>query len=392
MAIFCDGLFRIIGMRVLELCLSPDYGGLEIHMRDFSRWLATRPECELFLALQSNSRLQKNLDNLAVSRIFFRKPAGIFSLSRARSLAHFITTHNIDLVHVHWKFDLPFVALTKKLSRRKFIFMHTRQMNMPGKKRDPYHRFVYGQLDAFIAITRYIENQAHINLPMDSSKIFQIYYGYSPPAPPDPARTEELRQQFNISGDMVVGLVGRISHYKGQHLLIEAVQKLRKKGINVQAFIIGPAFEKEYAQHLRQMVIDNVLQEQIRFIDFYENPYELMSCFDTVVLTTRKETFGLVLIEAMHAGTAVIGSNAGGVPEIIDDGKTGLLFESWNSDALADTIQKLYEDKELRRRLAVAGQEKAHRNFDQEIQYKKVLALMIKLTEMREKEERRAEK
>ncbi len=371
-------------MRVLELCLSPDYGGLEMHMRDFSRWLWEKPDCQLFLAVQSGTPLQKALDDLAVSRMFFRKKTGKFPLSRARSLAHFIKTQEIDVVHVHWKFDLPLVALAKKLSDRKFLFVHTRQMNMPGKKHDPYHRFIYGQMDGFIAITRYIENQAHINLPLDSHKIFQVYYGYSPPAMVERRRIAELKKQFNISGKMVVALVGRLSEYKGQHLLIEAIEKLHKKGMGVQAFIIGPAFEKDYARKLRQMVIDRDMQEQIRFIDFYDKPFELMTCFDVLVLTTRNETFGLVLIEAMHAGIAVIGSDAGGVPEIIDHGKSGLLFESWNSDALADAIQKLYEDEKLRHRLAAAGQQKAGQNFDREIQYQKVLDLMNKLINYRE--------
>jgi glycosyltransferase involved in cell wall biosynthesis len=263
--------------------------------------------------------------------------------------------------------------LTKKLSNQKFTLVHTRQMNMPGKKRDPYHRFIYGQLDGFIAITRYIEQQARQNLPLQPDKIFQIYYGVKIPTGVTAERTAALKKKLNISGNFNIGLLGRISEYKGQHLLIEAVDKLRSEVIRVQAWIVGAAFERSYLEKLKRMVAEKKLINQIHFLDFYEPAIELMSCFDAVVLTTKNETFGLVLIEAMQAGVAVIGSNAGGVPEIIDHEKTGLLFESWNSDALMEAIKRLYRDGNLRQRLAEAGQKKAQIQFHLETQYGKVL-------------------
>jgi glycosyltransferase involved in cell wall biosynthesis len=168
-----------------------------------------------------------------------------------------------------------------------------------------------------------------------------------------------------------VGLIGRISEFKGQHLLIEAVQRLNNEGIRVQAWIVGDAFEVKYLNQLKKMTKDFDLVDQIHFPGFYENPMELMSCLDAVVLTTKKESFGLVLIEAMHAGVPVIGSDAGGVPEIIDHRKTGLLFETWNSVSLAEMIKQLVLDEKLRKDLAKNGQLKASRQFDLDKQYQK---------------------
>lgn len=360
-------------MNILEFCLSPDYGGLELHMRDFSRWLAGRDDIRLFLGLREKTRLTKALEDLSVPRLFFPKAAGKFSPLKAQKLSHFVEDHSIDIVHVHWKFDLPVVALAKKFCRRKFSFIHTRQMNMPGKKRDLYHRFIYGEMDCFIAITRYIEKQAQENLPLDPHKIKQIYYGVKAPIEITVERTTALKKRLHMEREFTIGLLGRISEYKGQHLLIEAVEKLRLEGIVVHAWIVGAAFEPNYLQKLKGMVHDKKLDAQIHFMDFYEPAMELMSCFDAVVLTTKNETFGLVLVEAMQVGVAVIGSNAGGVPEIIDHRETGLLFESWNSSSLANAIKELYKDKLFRQRLAAAGQKKAQIYFDLETQYRKVL-------------------
>ena len=358
-------------MNILELCLSPDFGGPEIHMRDFSRWLNEKQDGTLFLALQQNTRLDESLNSLNCPTCYFSSKAGKFSFSMAQQLAQFITTHNIDIVHVHWKNDLPLVALAKKISTKKFRFVHTRQMNMPGKKKGLYHRFIYNSLDLFIAITKYLQKQAEENLPISKDKIVHIYYGVKMPEHVTPERTRELEIQFNIKDKFHVGLFGRIDDYKGQHLLLEAVEKLANDGLDIHAAIVGEAFDPEYEQSLRNKAAEKGLGNKFHFFGFYDTPIELMTCFDTIVLTTKNETFGLVLIEAMFAGIAVIGSNAGGVPEIIDHEKTGLLYETWNSSDLADKIKRLAQDDELRTSLAKAGQHKAQTQFSLDIQYEK---------------------
>lgn len=368
-------------MNILELCLSPDYGGLEIHMRDFSRWLAKRKDCQLFLAVREDTRLHRALTSLSVPLFCFTAKAGKLPFGKARRLARFIEENAIDIVHVHWKYDLPLTALAKRISRRPFKFVHTRQVNMPGKKRDPYHRFIYGSMDCFIAITRYLEKQAQTNLPLAKEKIRQIYYGFEAPPPVAPERTRQLRQQLQLEGKFSVGLLGRISEFKGQHLLIEAVEKLKKEGIAIHARIVGEPFEREYVERLKSYVAQNHLQEQVHFMDFYENPFELITCFDVLALTTKRETFGLVLIEGMHAGVAVIGSDEGGVPEIIDDGETGLLFRSGDSASLAGAIKKIYSDENLRKKITAAGQKKAREKFAAEIQYQKMLQTFDQLLE-----------
>ena len=83
-------------------------------------------------------------------------------------------------------------------------------------------------------------------------------------------------------------------------------------------------------------------------------------------MPTFEETFGLVLAEAMHMGVAVIGSRAGGVPEIIDQEVTGLMFEPGNYNDLAATLRRLHGDSELRRRLAEQGRASAMEKYSDE--------------------------
>ncbi len=365
-------------LKILELCFSPDYGGLEIHMRDFSLWLAKKSDCKLIIAVSEGSRLQYSLKSSDVLIKSLPKKQNNL-LSKSRILANYIDENLIDVVHVHWKYDLFTVALAKKFSKRKFKFVHTRQMSLPGKKYDPYHRFIYNSIDCFIAITKLISKQAEMNLPIPREKIKQIYYGVKLPPEINKADIVKLKKQFAISGEFVVGLVGRISEFKGQHLLLESVNNLKVKGVFINVVIVGEPFDLKYFNKLKNFVDENNLSEQVKFLDFHPNPYELMNCFDTLVLTTKRETFGLVLIEAMHCGIPVIGSNAGGVPEIIDGGITGLLFESGNAESLSDEIIKLYNDKKFRQNIASNGREKAIKKFNAELQYEKVFQVLNEL-------------
>ena len=100
-----------------------------------------------------------------------------------------------------------------------------------------------------------------------------------------------------------------------------------------------------------------------------------MPCFDAVVLASKCETFGLVLPEAMRAGVAVVGSNCGGVPEIIEHDKTGLLFESENVEDLNRQLRKLIDEPEFCQKLAKAGKTDADERFSEEKHFQRLLEI-----------------
>lgn len=363
-------------MNLLELCLSPDFGGLEIFFRDFARWLARREDVNLKLGLRQSSRLAEELEPLGRPTFFLADSGGALPFGRARALAAYLRKEQIDAIHLHWKNDLPLVALAKKLSRRPVRVTHSRHMDLPGPKRDPYHRFIYSAVDHYHAITRALAVQAEAHLTLPRSQIKQVYLGAHVPALDTLESRAQLRTRLGLGDAFTVGVVGRISEYKGQHLLIDAIWQLADRGVQVQGVIAGHAMEEDYLESLRNRVHEAGLNEQIRFLGFQESPYALINALDAVALTTVKETFGLVLVESMLLGVPVIGSRAGGVPEIIVHRESGLLFEPENSAALAEAIHVLQGDDATRTRLAAAGQARARREFDRDTQNVKILDLL----------------
>ncbi|HID49150.1 MAG TPA: glycosyltransferase family 1 protein, partial [Chromatiales bacterium] len=204
-------------------------------------------------------------------------------------------------------------------------------------------------------------------LPLPAQHIRTLYYGVPKPPSPDAGACRELFGTHGLApGGFTVAIFGRIEPGKGQHLLIAAVAELVREGRDIQALVIGHAMREAYLVELRARVESAGLEQRIRFAGFHPEPPAIMGCFDAVVLASKEETFGLVLAEAMRAGTAVIGSRAGGVPEIIDAGKTGLLFTTGDAGDLARGLRQLLGDPELRQRLARAGEAFADRQFSEE--------------------------
>ena len=160
---------------------------------------------------------------------------------------------------------------------------------------------------------------------------------------------------------LTIGIFSRIENQKGQHLVIEAMKKIKS---NVQLLIVGHVMDISYKGVLEKLIMESDLSKFVKFIAHSEKPMRIMPFCDLIILPTYEETFGLVVAEAMIMGVPVIGSDAGGVPEIIEDGKNGLMFETKNSNSLAEKILIFINNKELRRNLAQNAKVYAEETYD----------------------------
>lgn len=353
-------------MKILELCLSPDLGGLELYMYRCCRELGKN--AAVIPLVNREGRLYQRLQDEGFEPRTLERKNRSLPLFAARHLACLIDAEQVDIVHIHWTKDIPLAALAKAFSRRKPMLVSTRQMQITRPKRDFYHEFLYRQIDLNITITKALaDDMCGFLNPAYADRVVPLYYGVAPPREfLDAEARQALRTELGI-GDatFLVGLFGRIKHYKGQHLLVEAIGRALQQEEDVAALIVGHAMEDDYLADLKQQVQEKGWRERILFRDFVEQPQRLMQACDVIALTTVEETFGLVLVEAMRAGIAVIGSDRGGVPEIIDHEKNGLMFRSTDADDLYTQLHRLWQNRSFCTELAVAGKEKADRLFDE---------------------------
>lgn len=352
-------------MNIMELCLSPDLGGLELYVYRASVKLAETEQ--VYAVINKKGKLAERFSDANISVCYLEKAFKALPLFRALQLAKIIDQNNIDAIHLHWGRDLSLAALAKWFSKKKPRLVYTRQMQITRNKDDIYHRFLYSQVDVFITITKVLAGLARSFLSKaDKHKVVPLYYGVQEPEKYlSQAEKQQYRDKIGFSEtDFVVALFGRIEECKGQHVLIDAIANLNKQGHDVKCLIVGHAMDKSYLALMQQRVKDNAIEDNIYFMDFVSNPQEWMQVCDAVVLATKEETFGLVLAEAMQAEVAVIGTNSGGVPEIIEHEKTGFLFNYGDVASLCKFILELKDDDSKRLEYAKAGQEKAKSLFD----------------------------
>lgn len=363
-------------MRILQLCLSDGHGGLELYASWLCELLPQRGyDCRAMVA--SGTMLAQRLSGLRIPFAEFQVGFRQLPLAAAVMLGRYLERKQIDILHVHCSKDLPLAALAKRLSRRKVRLIYSRHMSITRSRHNPYHSFVYGSLDCLIVLSELMRSEALKYLPLSEQRVEMLYHGVPAPL----AEKDEGKPARSVDVPLRVGLFGRIEAQKGQHLLIESVDILRKRGIAVQARIIGHVMDDAYLAGLRDEVSRLRLQSEIEFAPFHPNPQQIMPNYDVVVLTSKREHFGLVLPEAMRCGVAVVGSNAGGVLEIIEHGRSGLLFETGSAISLADQLQHLAENPLERQRLARAGRERADQMFSQERhmqQLEQILARLMK--------------
>lgn len=361
-------------MNILSLCLSTGLGGLELYALRSAAHLSKSES--VLVVCKADAKLHKQITSSGLNAATLNVRFSPLPILAALQLARIIDHNNIDIVHMHWGKDLPLASLAIKLSKKKPAMVYTRQMQITRMKTDFYHRFLYKEMSLMLAITNQLRDRCAHMLGDDAGKrVKTLYYGV--PNPEQQLTTAEIiskRKELSLNEhDFVVGLFGRLEEQKGQHLLIKAIAEAQQEGINLKAIIVGHEMNEGYRDQLKNLATDYKVSENIIFMDFVDTPQEIMQICDCVLLATYMETFGLVLPEAMRCGIAVIGSNAGGVPEIIDHDKTGLLFEPKNITDLKEQLCTLYNKKEKRQQLALAGREKADRVFNNEQHFKNLL-------------------
>ncbi len=196
-----------------------------------------------------------------------------------------------------------------------------------------------------------------------------------------------VREEFGWNEKhFIVGIVGRIDWWKGHDYLLLALRDVVERYQHVRCLIVGEsdARNKNYAVSLLELRKDLGLEDYVVFTDHREDVLSLLHDMDTLALcSTEPEPFGRVIIEGMAAGRAVIGTDSGGVPEIIDHGRTGLLVPPKDASALAAAICRLIENPELTAELGTTARREVQELFSLKEQLKQLHELYVKLVNSR---------
>lgn len=303
---------------------------------------------EMHLACRPNGQILPRVEQY-LSGVIKLRMRGWFGLAawRARAaLVRYIRDNRIDIVHVH--------------APRDFIIGIPAARETGAASVCTVHRLgedVYcGRADRIGVLSKAVRDDL-VARGVDPGKVEVAYNGV---VVPDlaPSRSE-IREELSIPDDAgVVSMLSRLDENKGCDLFIEAAARL-----DGALFLLAGSGKPSFVRSLKSRVHELGLAERFVFLGRRSDPWRIMAGSDVVVVPSRLEAFGRSAAEAMALGIPVVGSDAGGIPEVVEHGVTGLISPSGDSAALAAAVAELLENAELRTRMGEAGRRRVQENF-----------------------------
>jgi glycosyltransferase involved in cell wall biosynthesis len=292
----------------------------ELSNRGYHQQIVTRKNSELANRLNG----LKNLKIIKISKPY---------------ILHISKVKNSSLIHAHETKGAQF-AYCANLTY-KIPYMVTRRVDNPIKN-NFFNRAIYQNTMFTVALSNAIKRETLKVSPNANIKI--IPSAYSKLVVND-AEVKNISLRFKDK--FLIGNIGELdNNHKGQYYLIEAMKKLALKYPEIHLILLGRGKdEQNYKEQAKDL-------KNITFEGFVDNVGDYISCFDMFVFPSLNEGLGSILFDIMQANVPIIASNVGGIPDIITHEKNGILVEPKNSEAIFDTIEKLYLDKNTRDKLA----------------------------------------
>jgi glycosyltransferase involved in cell wall biosynthesis len=203
---------------------------------------------------------------------------------------------------------------------------------------------------------------------ISTQKLNVIYNGidYKPYFDPD----KIIRKELAISNDyLLIGMIGRVSHWKGQSYFLEIANQLCQSYSNVVFIIVGDAFpgSEHLYQEMKQQIIIKGLEMRVHTLGFRSDVPEILAELDVFILPSiLPDPFPTVILEAMASGKPVVATSHGGAYEMIVDNETGYLISWTDAPKAAERMIPLLEDELLRRDMGKKGRERVLKHFSLE--------------------------
>lgn len=281
-------------------------------------------------------------------------------LASAWRLARVIAVHQPDVVHAHdpHAVAMASMALSFGVGPKPPALVASRRVDFHLQKHS-FSRWKYRQVGGFIAASRAIADiLAADGIPRTRIRVVHDGIDVDRVMRTEPA---DLHAEFWFpKGAPVMVNVAALVPHKGQKFLVDAMVRVRRRVPDAQLVIFG---EGELRQPLEQQVRDLGLAKHVLLPGFRTDVLALTRSADLFVMSSVTEGLGSTLLDAMAMRLAVVGTRAGGIPEAVEDGVTGVLVPPGNSEALGDAMVRLLQDAPARARMGEAGRARVAEHF-----------------------------
>jgi len=265
-----------------------------------------------------------------------------------------------DIIHVHGTRAgvlgrLAAIGLSLPVIYTEHLW--TRQFKLQSKWLNFVHYFAGWFLDIFttqnIAVSEAVKDFMVSSNISRFEKVKVIYNGVQP--------SKYKAEIFPNEQEFLIGTIGSLNEQKGMQYLIKALPKVIKEFAGIRLEIIGDGL---YKRKLLELVKKLKIKNYVKFTGFVPDTDKYLVKFDLYVQPSLSESFGLAIVQAMSVGLPIIATNTGGIPEVVLEGKSGLLVEAKDENALSDAILELLRHPGRARKMGEMAQKEARLRFN----------------------------
>jgi N-acetyl-alpha-D-glucosaminyl L-malate synthase BshA len=273
-----------------------------------------------------------------------------YEVALTSTLVRTALQEKLDLIHVHYAiphapaaFMAREILKTKGLSVPFVTTLHGTDITLVGKDQsyEPVISFAINQSDAVTAVSSYLKEETlrHFSI----TKNIEVVYNFIDPFAIAEEKKECTKAIAAPNGEKVVMHISNFRKVKRVQDVIQAFRLIVEK-IPCRLIMVGDGPERNMAENLAEEL---GIRKHCMFIGKVKNSLSILPCADVFFLPSASESFGLSALEAMACGIPVIGSNAGGMPEVQIHGKTGFLSEVGDYQDMAKNALLVLTDNSL---------------------------------------------
>lgn len=359
-------------MNILHLSATKNWGGGENHIENLCKeLLLLAPEVTNTIFCTQNGLFQKKLSegNLKVipAKLAFKMdPRFIFKLIRV------CRNKKIDLIHIHDTTALTLAVMGDRLyDLPPFIF--SKKTSFPIKSRErTLYKYNYPKIKKFLCVSKATQQVTGLSV-TDKFKLNCIYHGMDT-NPGKNSHPLNLREKSGLGENTII--IGNIAnHIRAKSLttfVLVAKELVITRGIENLHFVQIGAFSSRTPK-LKSMVKELKLEDHITFFDHLSEASAIIPQFDISLMTSQSEGMPQFIYESLFHRVPVVSTDVGGISEVIQHKKNGLLAPAHDHIALADHIQTLIEEPGVGKKLTQNSRETIEENFTSEKMASKTL-------------------
>lgn len=352
--------------KIAFLCSSTSWGGLEMNVLRFALWMKEAGQ-QTSLWCVENSPLHVEVKKSGLDCFPIKKHKKYFDLKAAKVLAKAFDKHQIDVVWIRDTRDMSVCGMAKSATKRELKLVYQQAMQLGVKKKDFFHTLRFKRIDLWVSPLQFLSDQVQqmTRFPKEGNAVIPLALETNRFT--QKKNQAELREKAGIPTDaLVLGIIGRIDPLKGQDFLIRCHAESFKSHSNLHLVIVGEPTKDEgtdYYDALIELTKTLNTEQSVHFLPFQSDVENAYALFDIFAMTSVGETFGMVTIEAMVSGLAIVGTNTSGTPELLEYGHAGLLYEPNDETQFNACLEQLLTNPEMRAELGSIAQRSAIDRF-----------------------------